>query len=178
MATQFFELQDQARRNTTRLVLLFCLAVAAIALGLYALAAVAIGFRGTDPMTQQLVFEIVWLDPLLMLQVGLLTLAVVGGASLYRISQLSGGGRVVAEGLGGRLLHSDSTAAAERKILNVVEEMAIASGIPTPPAFIIPATQFVLSFRHLLSRAKATSCIYSGAEWPNPSLYVIGLTVL
>ncbi|MBW2384652.1 MAG: M48 family metallopeptidase [Deltaproteobacteria bacterium] len=137
MATQFFENQDRAHRNTTRLVLLFCLAAVAIALSLYAIAAVATGFRGTDPVTQQLVFEIVWLDPLLMLQVGLLTLAVVGGASLYRISQLSGGGRVVAEGLGGRLLHSDSTTPLERKILNVVEEMAIASGTPTPPVYLM-----------------------------------------
>ncbi|MEN8182667.1 MAG: M48 family metallopeptidase [Myxococcota bacterium] len=137
MATQFFEHQDQARRNTTRLVFLFCLAAVAIALSLYGIAAVATGFRGTDPATQQLVFEIVWLDPVLMLQVGLLTGVVIGGASLYRISQLSGGGRVVAEGLGGRLLHSDSTAPLERKILNVVEEMAIASGTPTPPVYLL-----------------------------------------
>ncbi len=137
MATQFFEQQDRARRHTTRLVFLFGLAVVALVLGLYVLAAVATGFRGTDPRTDQLVFEIVWLDPLLMLHVGLLTLVVVGGASLYRISQLSGGGRVVAEGLGGRLLHADSNAPLERKILNVVEEMAIASGIPTPAVYLL-----------------------------------------
>ncbi|MBW2231031.1 MAG: M48 family metalloprotease [Deltaproteobacteria bacterium] len=162
MATQFFELQDQARRKTTRLVLLFCLAVAAIALGLYALAAVGIGFRGTDPMTQQLVFEIVWLDPLLMLQVGLLTLAVVGGASLYRISQLSGGGRVVAEGLGGRLLHSDSTASVERKILNVVEEMAIASGIPTPPVYFLDQEPGINAFAAGFSPSDAVIGITRG----------------
>ena len=66
MSTQFFEHQDQARRNTSRLVFLFCLAALAIALSLYGIAAVAIGFRGTDRATQQLVFEIVWLDPELM----------------------------------------------------------------------------------------------------------------
>jgi Zn-dependent protease with chaperone function len=137
MATQFFEHQEQARRNTTRLVFLFCLAAVAIALSLYAIAAVATGFRGTDPVTGQPVFEIVWLDPLLMMQIGLLTGVVIGGASLFRISQLSGGGRVVAEGLGGRLLHSDSTVSLERKILNVVEEMAIASGTPAPPVYLM-----------------------------------------
>ena len=146
MATEFFEHQDRARRNTTRLVFLFCAAAVAIALSLYAIAAVAIGFRGQDPSTQQVVFDIVWIDPLLMLHVGLLTLAVVGGASLYRISQLSGGGHVVAEGLGGRLLHPDSTDPLERKILNVVEEMAIASGTPSPPVYLLEHEEGINAF--------------------------------
>ncbi len=137
VATDFFEYQDQARRNTTRLVGLFALAVLAIGAMLYAIAAVVIGFRGTDPVTGSAVFAIQWVDPALMLQVALLTLLVVGGASLYRIAQLSGGGRVVAEGLGGRLLHSDSAVALERQLLNVVEEMAIASGTPTPPVYLL-----------------------------------------
>ena len=137
MATHFFENQDRARRHTARLVSLFGLAAVAIALSLYAIAVVATGFRGVDPVTRQMVFDLVWLDPVLMAQVGLLTLAVVGGASLYRISQLAGGGRVVAEELGGRLLHSDATTPLERKILNVVEEMAIASGTPTPPVYLL-----------------------------------------
>ena len=94
------------------------------------IAAVATGFRGTDPATGQVVFEIVWLDPLLMAHVALLTLLVVGGASLFRTSQLSGGGRVVAEGLGGRLLSAGSSDPTEKRILNVVEEMSIASGVP------------------------------------------------
>ncbi len=162
MATQFFEHQDRARRHTTRLVFLFGLAVVAIVLGLYVLAAVATGFRGTDPRTQQLVFEIAWLDPLLMLHVGLLTLVVVGGASLYRISQLSGGGRVVAEGLGGRLLHSDSNAPLERKILNVVEEMAIASGIPTPPVYFLDHEEGINAFAAGFSPSDAVIGITRG----------------
>jgi Zn-dependent protease with chaperone function len=162
MATQFFEHQDRARRHTTRLVFLFGLAVLALVVGLYLLAAVATGFRGSDPRTQQLVFEIVWLDPLLMLHVGLLTLAVVGGASLFRIHQLSGGGRVVAEGLGGRLLHSDSNAPLERKILNVVEEMAIASGIPTPPVYFLDQEQGINAFAAGFSPSDAVIGITHG----------------
>jgi len=162
MATQFFEHQDRARRQTSRLIFLFGLAVAALVLGLYVLAAVGTGFRGTDPRTQQLVFEIVWLDPLLMIQVGLLTLVVVGGASLYRVHQLSGGGRVVAEGLGGRLLHSDSNAPLERKILNVVEEMAIASGIPTPPVYFLDHEEGINAFAAGFSPSDAVIGITRG----------------
>ncbi len=162
MATQFFEHQDRARRHTSRLIFLFGLAVIALVLGLYLLAAVATGFRGTDPRTQQLVFEIVWLDPLLMIHVGLLTLVVVGGASLYRVHQLSGGGRVVAEGLGGRLLHSDSNAPLEKKILNVVEEMAIASGIPTPPVYFLDHEEGINAFAAGFSPSDAVIGITRG----------------
>ena len=128
MATHFFEQQDRARRNTTRLVFLFGLAGVAIAFTLYLLAAIASGFRGTDQYTGELVFEIVWVDPLLMLHVGLLTAAVIGGASLYRISQLSGGGRVVAEGLGGRLLQSNSSVSLERKIVRRLSKESRTNG--------------------------------------------------
>ncbi len=162
MATHFFEQQDRARRNTARLVFLFILAAVAIAFTLYALAAVATGFKGTNQHTGEPVFEIVWIDPMLMLHVGLLTAVVIGGASLYRISQLSGGGRVVAEGLGGRLLHADSTAALERKILNVVEEMAIASGTPSPPVYLMDNESGINAFAAGFSPSDAVIGITRG----------------
>jgi len=72
-----------------------------------------------------------------MVQVALLTLVIVGGGSLYKIAQLRGGGRAVAESLGGRLLNSETRDPAERKVLNVVEEMAVASGTATPPVYLL-----------------------------------------
>ena len=57
--------------------------------------------------------------------------------SLYKYIQLSGGGRSVAESMGGRLINSQTKDADERKILNVVEEMAIASGTPVPPVYLL-----------------------------------------
>ena len=44
---------------------------------------------------------------------------------------------MVAESLGGRLVHSDTRDPTERKLLNVVEEMAIASGTATPPVYVL-----------------------------------------
>lgn len=136
MASDFFELQESARRNTKRLVSLFGLAVVGMTMLLYATAAILMGY-GQDPQTGATVWQIRWLDPLLMLQIGLATAVVVGGASLYRIASLSGGGRVVAEGMGGTLLHANTQDPVERRILNVVEEMAIASGMPTPPVYMM-----------------------------------------
>jgi Zn-dependent protease with chaperone function len=162
MATHFFEQQDRARRNTSLLVFLFGLAAVAMTLTLYGLAAFATGYRGQDPRTGQVVFEIVWMDPQLLIQVALLTGVVIGGASLYRIAQLAGGGRVVAEGMGGRLLHSDTSEALERKILNVVEEMAIASGTPCPPVYLMDSELGINAFAAGFSPSDAVIGITRG----------------
>ena len=134
----FFESQDDARRTTARLVVLFTLAVVAIGCTLYAVAVVATGSRGTHPYTGESVWQLEWVDPERMLLVAFATLLVVGGGSLYKTAQLRrGGGRFIAESLGGRLLHADSSDPVERRVLNVVEEMAIASGIAVPPVYLL-----------------------------------------
>ncbi|MGE4607087.1 MAG: M48 family metallopeptidase [Myxococcota bacterium] len=145
MASNFFELQESARRHTKRLVFLFGLAVFGMTATLYLAAAILMGY-GKDPNTGVTVWNIHWLDPLLMAQVGIATALMVGGASLYRISSLSGGGKVVAENLGGTLVHANSTDPVERRVLNVVEEMAIASGTPTPPVYMLNDEQGINAF--------------------------------
>jgi Zn-dependent protease with chaperone function len=65
------------------------------------------------------------------------TLAVIAIGSLFKIAQLSAGGRVVAEELGGRLLDPGQASAEERQLLNVVEEMAIAAGMAVPPVYLL-----------------------------------------
>ena len=66
----------------------------------------------------------------------IVTLVVVLG-SLFRLAQLKTGGAAVAEGLGGRLLNRDTASHQEQQLLNVVEEMAIASGVQVPPVYVI-----------------------------------------
>jgi Zn-dependent protease with chaperone function len=137
MSTRFFENQDAARRNTKWLVVLFCLAVVAIIALLYALAVTLSGVQSPDPATGEAQLALRWWQPDLLLGVVLATLLVVAGGSLYKISQLRGGGSVVAEALGGTLASSSSPDPDERRLLNVVEEMAIASGTPTPPVYLL-----------------------------------------
>jgi Zn-dependent protease with chaperone function len=137
MSTNFFENQDAARRHTKRLVVLFCLAVLAIAGMLYLLAVLLTGVEQTDPVTGQLLLSPLWWQPDLAAGVAIATAIVVGGGSLYKIAQLRSGGSVVAEALGGALIPQGTRDADERRLLNVVEEMAIASGIPTPPVYLL-----------------------------------------
>ena len=65
------------------------------------------------------------------------TVLLVAVGSAYKALDLWGGGPVVAEHLGGRRLNSDTTVPTERQLLNVVEEMAIASGMATPPVYLL-----------------------------------------
>ncbi|MDA9315869.1 M48 family metallopeptidase [Pseudomonadales bacterium] len=74
----------------------------------------------------------------LFLMVSMLVILLIGLGSLYRIHSLSKGGSVVAEMLDGQLLIDPHGSLEKRRLLNVVEEMAIAAGTPVPPVYIIP----------------------------------------
>jgi Zn-dependent protease with chaperone function len=138
----FFEQQDAAQRNTKRLLLLLCLAVLSL-IAITTLLFAAVFFvthhnysDGEAPLGlwQGIVHSVSWR---MLGAISLCVCAVIFLGSLYKFFQLSGGGRVVAEAMGGRLLDLHSTDADERKILNVVEEMAIASGSAVPPVYLL-----------------------------------------
>ncbi|MHA6495100.1 M48 family metallopeptidase [Pseudomonas borbori] len=136
----FFEQQDRAKRNSGRLVLLLMLAVAS----LIALTSLVLGViwhvhqqtQRSSRLDADVPFSLLPSWPL----VGLVAFAVIGVVvlgSLYKSAQLSGGGKVVAERLGGRLLNLAPQSLEERRLLNVVEEMAIAAGTPVPPVYVL-----------------------------------------
>jgi len=139
----FFERQDQARRTTRRLIAYFMLAVILIILSIY-IAGITIffGFNvNTDP---ELPFK--WWNPDLFLWITGATVCVVVIGSLYKIFALSQGGEVVARWLGGRLIDSNTSDSQERRLLNVVEEMAIASGTPVPSVFLLEEERSINAF--------------------------------
>ncbi len=145
MAMDFFESQDVARRKTGRLVILFILAVIAIIAAVHVLVGLLWGYVGRDPETHGLQWSHL-LDWQLLGIVAGSTILVVGGGSLFKIAQLHGGGRVVAETLGGRLVHASTNDPDARKALNVVDEMAIASGIPVPPVYLLEHEKGINAF--------------------------------
>lgn len=146
MATDFFQQQDAARRSAGRLVVLFGLAILAIVASIWVLLAAINGYFGRDPETNAIDWTAFGDDPRLLIVAFVGALAVIGGGSLYKIAQLRGGGRVVAEQLGGRLVTGDTSDPVERRLLNVVEEMAIASGTSTPPVYMMDAETGINAF--------------------------------
>lgn len=142
----FFEQQDRARRNTQRLILLMCLAVLSlITITALLFAGVFAYLQGgsTAHLTadgQSLGFWRSIFNALsweLIAWISLMVCTVVFMGSFYKLMRLRGGGKAVAEAMGGQLIHTYTTNAEEKKILNVVEEIAIASGTPVPPVYLI-----------------------------------------
>jgi hypothetical protein len=131
----FFQNQEVARKKTGLLVFFFLLAVILIVLSVYLAIELVLGIAGAaGPEDHVGTLRDLW-DPELFTIVALGTSALIAGGSLYKTAALAGGGHTVAELLGGKLLHPDRANPDERRVLNVVEEMAIASGVPVPPVY-------------------------------------------
>jgi Zn-dependent protease with chaperone function len=140
----FFDRQDKARRNTKVLVFYFVVAVALLVLATYTALALAFFAAGLRESAGQATFH--WWEPELFLWATLGTLAVILIGSISKTLELSGGGSAVAEMLDGRLLDSNTTEPDERRLLNVVEEMAIASGVPVPQVYVMDAEAGINAF--------------------------------
>lgn len=132
----FFESQESAKRNTTKLYVLFALAVVSLIVMTNLLVMFVFGFAATE-MTSMAATQAMSFDWEQFLVVGAAVAVVVLFGSLYKIQSLSGGGARVAEMLDGRLLLASTDNFKERQLLNIVEEMAIASGVPVPPVYVL-----------------------------------------
>ncbi len=137
MSTQFFQRQANARTNTSWLVFLFFVAV----IGIVSVTSTA-GYFVSKSIEQGRTSsgERLPVNPIhVALMCGVVTCGVIVLGSLYQVIALrSGGGSGVAESLGGRpLIASTATTMEEKRLLNVVEEMAIASGTPVPPVYLL-----------------------------------------
>jgi Zn-dependent protease with chaperone function len=128
----FFRAQEVAKKNTFKLVALFALAVFSIIVLTNLLILVVFGVLKPETHALQ------QLDWSIILAVGAGVLVIVALGSLYKMVQLSGGGRKIAEQMNGELIVSNNGDAKKQRLLNVVEEMAIASGAPVPPVYMLP----------------------------------------
>jgi len=142
----FFELQDKARKSTKVLVVYFAIAVMCIIASVY-IASLLIFYRGNASHAPGAVPpELALWDPRLFLYVVSGTLGVVIIGSLYKTAALAKGGSAVAESLGGRLVNSNTTHPDERKLRNVIEEMAIAAGVPVPKIYVLDDEKGINAF--------------------------------
>ena len=141
----FFERQRQAKKKTGVLVFLFCVAVLLISLLNFLIIAAVIPLAGVERNKGELDFSTLQ-DPMLALWVVLGTFVIICLAGLFRKSQLSGGGSSIASMMGGRLVNMASTDPDEQKLMNVVEEMAIASSVPMPEVYVMSGEQGINAF--------------------------------
>lgn len=119
----FFEHQDRARRNTRFMVVLYALAVVAVVLAVDLVLGLAWRWGGSQTQVPAAVYG--W--------GALLTAALILLVSLYHIVRLSGGGEAIARMVGAQPVSPATRDPLERRLLNVVEEMAIAAGTSCVP---------------------------------------------
>ena len=151
----FFAQQARVRGSSRRLVVLFILAVTAIVLAIDAVVWLALGHHPVEgePTPSNL--------PLLFIT----SCAVVGGialSSLFRIMSLSAGGRKVAQTVGAVEVPPDATDPQLRRLRNVIEEVAIAAGVPVPDIYLMAEETGINAFAAGYSASDAAVCVTQG----------------
>jgi Zn-dependent protease with chaperone function len=133
----FFDAQDKARRVTRWLVIVFIIATILIVacVALVAGAATVAVDSGQSGM-----------NPFVMLSAAVITALFILGATAYKTVHLSRGGGQVAIDMGGTLVAPDTSDPLRRRLRNVVEEMAIASGLPVPEIYVLEAEPGINAF--------------------------------
>src|SRR5882672_10147658 len=158
----FFEQQHRARSRTWLMLLLFVLAVAAI-VAVLNLVGVAVYIWIFDP---PILYERNLLQAVPRHVYGWSTaviLGVIAWGTGRRLYQLSGGGVAVADMIGARHMKRDTGEASERRLLNVVEEMALASGIAVPLVFVMDDQHTINAFAAGYSPHEAVVIVTRGA---------------
>jgi len=157
----FFAAQDQARRSSRRLVVVYIAATIAIVLGVTAVVGFALfsfSQSGYGYTPGQFIRE----QAPLLLGTALLTALFIFGSSLYKTSRLSAGGGKVAVDMGGTLVPTDVQDPLRRRLRNVVEEMAIASGVPVPEIYVMEEEHGINAFAAGFSPSDAAIAVTRG----------------
>jgi len=146
----FFAQQDLARRNTRLLIVFFVLAVALLVVLTNILVA-AVLFLGDDYNIYSGSREGLpgFLSYFNWTRFGTVGLAITSTIALVVIAtriSLAAGGKAVAEGMGGTRILPQTSNAAERRCLNVVEEIALAANMPVPPLYVLNSERGINAF--------------------------------
>jgi Zn-dependent protease with chaperone function len=162
----FFARQEQSRRTSRVLVVVFLLAFILVALATTAILSAALRlytennslFLGTENWQQ-------WLEG----HGGLVLTAAVGTfgamvlASFYRAATLARGGGHTARSLGGTRVSGAGNDPLERRLVNVVEEMALASGLPVPEIYVLEQEAGINAFAAGRTGGDAAIAVTRGA---------------
>ncbi|MDJ0749752.1 MAG: M48 family metallopeptidase [Woeseiaceae bacterium] len=158
----FFSAQDQARRTSRRLVFAYGLATLLIVAGVTAIVGFAIFVTTSEGLASYSATEFASNNAGLLVAVAILTTVLILGASLYKTSVLSTGGGQVAAQMGGTLVPADVSDPLRRRLRNVVEEMAIASGVPVPDIYVLEQESGINAFAAGYSPSDAAVAVTRG----------------
>jgi len=157
----FFEQQHRARRHTGLMVLMFLLAVAGIVLSINVVGGWIYLFATEKPLLP-VVHALAAVPRSAYVVTTLVVLGVVAWGTLTRMYALSGGGASLALMVGARRVKRDSQSPPDRRLLNVVEEMALASGIVVPQVYVMYGQPAINAFAAGYSPNEAAVIVTQG----------------
>ncbi len=157
----FFAAQDQARRSTRRLVIAYVVATILIVVGVTAIIGFAL-YSFTPGNYAYTPGQFINDRSKVLIATAIVTTLFILGSSLYKTSVLSAGGGRVAADMGGTLVPADVQDPLRRRLRNVVEEMAIASGVPVPEIYVLEEEQGINAFAAGYSTSDAAVAVTRG----------------
>src|SRR5579875_3463527 len=143
----FFAQQARVRRSSRTLVLLFALAVLAIVVAVDLVCAFVLG---------------VGLRAAPLLAIALAVVIVIALCSAYRIASLAGGGAAVARSMNASEVPADTANPQWKRLRNVIEEVAIASGVPVPEIYVMQDEPGINAFAAGYTPTDAAVCVTQG----------------
>jgi Zn-dependent protease with chaperone function len=160
----FFEHQERARRQSRWLLVVFTLAVAAIVVAVNGIVLLAVLSTSWDPAAEGLTFnEMLRVHWPLMAGTAVACIALIFVASLFRTLSLKAGGGQVARQLGGTQVDPSTSDPMRRRLYNVVEEIALASGVPVPEVYVLDREAGINAFAAGFSASDAAVAVTRGA---------------
>ena len=164
----FFEHQDKARRNARVLTLFFLIAVFALIVITNLVAAAFLWMNedynlysgGSHQGLAGFLSYFTWA------RFGGIGMAISGTVSLVVAAkwlQLSKGGKTVAESMGGSRILAQGSDPGERRVLNVVQELALAANMPVPVVYVLNDERGINAFAAGITPADAVVAVTRGA---------------
>ncbi len=159
----FFAAEAAAHARTRRLLIAYGIAVAAVVVAITWVVAIAYSFASSDVYSPQGYSDRVMSHPGVLVLTALVVLAVTTFASLHRIAQLRSGGSAVAVAMGGVKVTHETQDPKRQRLLNVVEELAIAAGMPVPEVYVLEQEPGINAFAAGFAPADAAISVTHGA---------------
>jgi Zn-dependent protease with chaperone function len=161
----FFARQEQTRRTSRVLVGAFLLAFLVCALATTFAIAIALRYANPNGLYGGLATWPQWiaanLAPLGWVLAG--TVAIMALASLFRAASLAGGGADVARMMNATQVTGGGADPQQQRLVNVVEEMALASGVAVPEIFVLEHEAGINAFAAGTNHSNAAICVTRGA---------------
>ena len=162
----FFEHQEKARKQSRWLIIAFfgVALLIVLAVDLVVMVMFSTSNGATQFGTATVFNPDMWIaNSTLLLVTSVVTGGAIGIASLGKIASLRSGGGKVARDMGATLVTPDTQDRLRRRLYNVVEEIALASGTPVPEVYVMENEPGINAFAAGYSATDAAIAVTQGS---------------